>query len=205
MLLPSHQALLRRLEKRILVPLPTYEARLAMLSSLLAGRRGPPGGAAVDLEAVAMATDGFSGSDVAVLAKEAAMRPLRRLMAVLEPTAAATASPAPSSGASTSSSSSSSSEAAAAGDGGSGATGKGGVSFPGSKECNGSGAGARGAATGGAAASASTGCGISHPGRLRLGSITGEDMAAALAATKPSASRFASEYAVFTEQFGQVV
>ncbi|KAF6256210.1 katanin p60 catalytic subunit [Scenedesmus sp. NREL 46B-D3] len=74
-------ALLRRLEKRILVPLPDVQARRAMLGALLAQRIG----AEVDLDGLAAATAGYSGSDVTVVAKEAAMRPLRRLMAVLEP------------------------------------------------------------------------------------------------------------------------
>eukprot|EP00775_Hariotina_reticulata_P012382 gene12382-12516_t len=77
-------ALLRRLEKRILVPLPGLAARRAMLGQLLSSRLGPD----VDLDKLAAATEGYSGSDVTVVAKEAAMRPLRRLMAVLEPVTA---------------------------------------------------------------------------------------------------------------------
>ncbi|GFR44570.1 hypothetical protein Agub_g5843 [Astrephomene gubernaculifera] len=73
-------ALLRRLEKRILVPLPSPAARKAMFSTLLAGRCA----ADVSMEALAERTEGYSGSDVAVVAKEAAMRPLRRLMSRLE-------------------------------------------------------------------------------------------------------------------------
>ncbi|KAG2495460.1 hypothetical protein HYH03_006405 [Edaphochlamys debaryana] len=73
-------ALLRRLEKRILVPLPCTAARTAMFTSLLAGRCAPE----VGMAWLAERTEGYSGSDVAVVAKEAAMRPLRRLMAQLE-------------------------------------------------------------------------------------------------------------------------
>ena len=73
-------AMLRRLEKRIFVTLPDPGARLRILSSLLEGRCGPQ----VVLEQVAASTEGYSGSDVFLVAKEAAMRPLRRLMARLE-------------------------------------------------------------------------------------------------------------------------
>ncbi|KAG1658974.1 hypothetical protein FOA52_008295 [Chlamydomonas sp. UWO 241] len=74
------QAMLRRLEKRIFVPLPEVGARLRMLTTLLEDRVGPD----VSLQKVAESTDGFSGSDMMLVAKEAAMRPLRRLMAQLE-------------------------------------------------------------------------------------------------------------------------
>ncbi|KXZ47532.1 VPS4 protein [Gonium pectorale] len=73
-------AMLRRLEKRILVPLPNTAARRAMFSTLLAGRCA----ADVSPDMLAERTEGYSGSDVAVVAKEAAMRPLRRLMSKLE-------------------------------------------------------------------------------------------------------------------------
>ncbi|GIL78028.1 hypothetical protein Vretimale_7368 [Volvox reticuliferus] len=73
-------ALLRRLEKRILVPLPNTPARRAMFATLLAGRCAVD----VSMDMMAERTEGYSGSDVAVVAKEAAMRPLRRLMSKLE-------------------------------------------------------------------------------------------------------------------------
>ena len=72
-------AMLRRLEKRIMVPLPSEEGRAAMLRGLLGDRVASEG----DLERVARETEGFSGSDIHLLAKEAAMRPLRRLMGEL--------------------------------------------------------------------------------------------------------------------------
>lgn len=72
-------AMLRRLEKRIMVPLPNAIARKSMLQTLLSGRVAPD----VSFDQMAEATEGFSGSDVTVVAKEAAMRPLRRLMAKL--------------------------------------------------------------------------------------------------------------------------
>lgn len=49
--------MLRRLEKRILAPLPNQEARARMFESLLAGRVGP----GVSWEQLAGATEGYSG------------------------------------------------------------------------------------------------------------------------------------------------
>eukprot|EP00850_Spirogloea_muscicola_P008947 SM000049S16718 [mRNA] locus=s49:239735:241960:- [translate_table: standard] len=78
-------AMLRRLEKRILVPLPSPEARLAILTELLppgqwelAADDGPP------YEELVTRTAGLSGSDLRLVCKEAAMAPLRRLIAALE-------------------------------------------------------------------------------------------------------------------------
>ncbi|GAX76581.1 hypothetical protein CEUSTIGMA_g4027.t1 [Chlamydomonas eustigma] len=73
-------AMLRRLEKRIYVSLPDTGARLRILETLLGGRCSPE----VPLSRVAELTEGYSGSDVFLVAKEAAMRPLRRLMTKLE-------------------------------------------------------------------------------------------------------------------------
>ncbi|KAG5182600.1 katanin p60 ATPase-like protein-containing subunit A-like 2 [Tribonema minus] len=136
-------ALLRRLEKRVLVPLPNEPAREAMLRRNLAGRTGLevshntrlispisrqcqpalpaslPYTAAlpsdfkwasvmhmltaaeydsttpsqrVDFAAVAASTEGYSGADMRLLCKEAAMRPVRsRLMRQLEDTDTAAA------------------------------------------------------------------------------------------------------------------
>ena len=74
-------ALLRRMEKRVFVNLPDLEARRAMLHTLLGGRKRAP---EVCLDDVARETAGYSGSDVAVLCKETAMAPLRRLVAALD-------------------------------------------------------------------------------------------------------------------------
>lgn len=74
-------AMLRRLEKRIFVPLPDMGARLKILENLLGPRNLSPD---VSLEHLANKTDGYSGADVFLVAKEAAMRPLRRLMSQLE-------------------------------------------------------------------------------------------------------------------------
>ena len=75
-------ALLRRLEKRVLVPLPDAAARRNMLHTWLQGRAAPD--AALDAYADDGATAGYSGSDLHLLCKEAAMRPVRRLVAQLE-------------------------------------------------------------------------------------------------------------------------
>ena len=74
-------AVLRRLEKRVLVPLPPLEARLAMLTSHLGDRMA---GGATDLPQIAQATDGYSGADIELLCREAAMKPVRRLMTRLQ-------------------------------------------------------------------------------------------------------------------------
>lgn len=73
-------ALLRRLEKRIHVTLPNLEARRRLFEKLL------PEGQTSGLDRVDLATrtEGYSGSDIALLCKEAAMGPLRRLMDKLE-------------------------------------------------------------------------------------------------------------------------
>ncbi|MEW5316021.1 MAG: hypothetical protein WDW38_007413 [Sanguina aurantia] len=82
---PGHldMAMMRRLEKRIFVPLPTAAARAVMFQLLLKDRLAE---GEVSISDLADATDGFSGSDVTLLAKEAAMQPLRRLLAQLDST-----------------------------------------------------------------------------------------------------------------------
>ncbi|XP_019227121.1 PREDICTED: katanin p60 ATPase-containing subunit A-like 2 isoform X1 [Nicotiana attenuata] len=74
-------AMLRRLEKRILVPLPEPEARCAMFEELLPSL---PEEEPLPYDLLVEKTEGFSGSDIRLLCKEAAMQPLRRLMAKLE-------------------------------------------------------------------------------------------------------------------------
>lgn len=73
-------AMLRRLEKRILVPLPDAEARRAIFEALL-----PTKDDMTPLyNHLVETTAGYSGSDIRLVCKEAAMRPLRRLMTQLE-------------------------------------------------------------------------------------------------------------------------
>lgn len=74
-------AMLRRLEKRILVPLPEPEARLAMFEELLSSSSWESG---IPYDFLVENTEGYSGSDIRLVCKEAAMQPLRRLMAFLE-------------------------------------------------------------------------------------------------------------------------
>ena len=74
-------ALLRRLEKRILVPLPDAESRESMF------RQNLTPDIAVDtlnFKEFADKTEGYSGSDIRLVCKEAAMQPLRRLMKHLQ-------------------------------------------------------------------------------------------------------------------------
>ncbi|XP_038646400.1 katanin p60 ATPase-containing subunit A-like 2 isoform X2 [Scyliorhinus canicula] len=80
-------AMLRRLEKRILVDLPSKEARQAMILHWL-----PPlsdsGGVALrtelDYSLLGEETEGYSGSDIKLVCKEAAMRPVRKIFDALE-------------------------------------------------------------------------------------------------------------------------
>lgn len=68
---------LRRLERRVYVPLPGRATRAALLTITLASTvtsLTPD-----QLDAIADATAGYSGSDVASVCKEAAMRPVREL------------------------------------------------------------------------------------------------------------------------------
>ncbi|XP_074269590.1 uncharacterized protein LOC141592713 isoform X2 [Silene latifolia] len=74
-------AMLRRLEKRILVPLPDPEARRAMFEGLLPPS---PSDDQLPFDSLVEKTEGYSGSDIRLVCKEAAMRPLRRVMAILE-------------------------------------------------------------------------------------------------------------------------
>merc|ERR1712048_324880 len=73
-------AMLRRLEKRVLVNLPSAKARESMIRCNL-----PEGFAeGLDYARLAGLTEEWSGSDIRLLCKEAAMHPLRRLMADIE-------------------------------------------------------------------------------------------------------------------------
>jgi len=74
-------ALLRRLEKRVHVPFPTKAAREWMVQRLLPRERMA---SAADVQAIAARTEGYSGSDITLVCKEAAMRPLRRLLSQIE-------------------------------------------------------------------------------------------------------------------------
>ncbi|XP_076014783.1 katanin p60 ATPase-containing subunit A-like 2 [Genypterus blacodes] len=77
------RAMLRRLEKRVLVGLPCSPARRAMIAHWL-----PPGDAELlaelDYDTLAKETEGYSGSDIRLVCKEAAMRPARKIFNAFE-------------------------------------------------------------------------------------------------------------------------
>ena len=75
-------ALLRRLEKRILVTLPEKEARENMVKMHIDEKMTDQ--SVFDYGKVAENLKGYSGSDIRLVCKEAAMKPLRRLMHELE-------------------------------------------------------------------------------------------------------------------------
>lgn len=74
-------ALLRRLEKRILVHLPSLEAREDMIRKLLPDNRTVKD---LNISEFSERLEGYSGSDIRLVCKEAAMKPLRRLMREIE-------------------------------------------------------------------------------------------------------------------------
>ncbi|XP_052098157.1 katanin p60 ATPase-containing subunit A-like 2 isoform X4 [Mytilus californianus] len=83
------QAMLRRLEKRIIVDLPTLEARKAMFKFHLPPVVVPKEGGLellsnVDYDVLAARTEYYSGSDLKLVCKEAAMRPVRKIFDALE-------------------------------------------------------------------------------------------------------------------------
>ncbi|KAA8520540.1 hypothetical protein F0562_014796 [Nyssa sinensis] len=70
-------AVLRRLVKRIYIPLPDAHVRRLLLKHTLKGQAfSLPGG---DLEKLVEETEGYSGSDLQALCEEAAMMPIREL------------------------------------------------------------------------------------------------------------------------------
>lgn len=65
---------------KILVDLPNQPARKNMVEKLLSDRAAPD----IDYETIAKKLEGYSGSDIRLVCKEAAMRPLRKLLFQLE-------------------------------------------------------------------------------------------------------------------------
>lgn len=63
------------------MPLPEPEARRAMFEELLPS---VPGETEIPYDFLVESAEGYSGSDIRLVCKEAAMQPLRRLMMVLE-------------------------------------------------------------------------------------------------------------------------
>lgn len=82
-------AMLRRLEKRIIVDLPTFEARKKMFQhhlpqTVIKEENGLLLCADLDYNRLAELTDGYSGSDIQLVCKEAAMKTVRKVFAILE-------------------------------------------------------------------------------------------------------------------------
>ncbi|CAN9502959.1 unnamed protein product [Ophioblennius macclurei] len=80
-------AMLRRLEKRILVSLPSLPARQAMISHWLPPVSSPGGvelRTELDYKLLSEETEGYSGSDIRLVCKEAAMKPVRKIFDALE-------------------------------------------------------------------------------------------------------------------------
>ena len=70
------QAIRRRFDKRIYIPLPEAPARASMFKIHLGDT--PNSLTAADFEALGAQTDGFSGSDIAVVVKDVLMEPVRK-------------------------------------------------------------------------------------------------------------------------------
>ena len=70
-------AMRRRLEKRIYIPLPDSEGRRELFRINLKGTEVDAG---IDLDALAALSEGYSGADVANVCRDAAMMSVRRLM-----------------------------------------------------------------------------------------------------------------------------
>ncbi|QLQ79458.1 hypothetical protein HG537_0C01050 [Torulaspora globosa] len=71
------EAARRRFSRRLYIPLPEYETRLYHLKKLMSRQKNNL--TDTDFEVIAEMCDGFSGSDITALAKEAAMEPIRDL------------------------------------------------------------------------------------------------------------------------------
>ena len=68
-------ALRRRFEKRIYIPLPDLEARMYLIRKKLKGL--DKNLTEEDIRYVGQKSEGYSGSDLEILCKDAAMEPLR--------------------------------------------------------------------------------------------------------------------------------
>lgn len=76
------EALRRRLEKRIYIPLPDVVARIDMFSICL---RDIPVDPNINIAELAVATDGYSCADIHIVCREASMAPMRKLLATYSP------------------------------------------------------------------------------------------------------------------------
>lgn len=77
-------ALLRRLDKKILVPLPDLAARTAMIANYFSNHVHNL--TAEDFNEISSLTDSYTGADIKLLCKEAAMGPIRTIINKLETT-----------------------------------------------------------------------------------------------------------------------
>lgn len=75
-------ALLRRLEKRIVVPIPNHESRKMLLKTYLSLHHCELN--EKDYDHYAMETEGYNGADIKVLCKEAAIGKVRGIFKELE-------------------------------------------------------------------------------------------------------------------------
>lgn len=71
------EAARRRFSRRVYIPLPDYDTRLMYITKLLS--KQPNNLTISEYEEVARMTEGYSGSDLTALAKEAAMEPIREV------------------------------------------------------------------------------------------------------------------------------
>lgn len=69
------EAALRRFPKRVYVTLPDIRTRIVLLQRLLAKHNDPL--TSTELNKMAILTEGYSGSDLTALAKDAALGPIR--------------------------------------------------------------------------------------------------------------------------------
>jgi len=72
-------AVRRRLEKRIYIPLPDTRGRAALLGHVLKDGNARTALRTEDVQEIAHATHGYSGADLTALCREAAMQPLREI------------------------------------------------------------------------------------------------------------------------------
>jgi katanin p60 ATPase-containing subunit A1 len=80
-------AMLRRLEKRILIDVPDFDARRILFQQLFSSIDEQNEGLkskGIDYDELAKVTEGYSGSDINLVCREAAMRPLRSLFDILD-------------------------------------------------------------------------------------------------------------------------
>jgi spastin len=69
------EAALRRFPKRVYVTLPDFDTRISLLAILLQKQNSPL--SEDELKSLARLTEGYSGSDLTALAKDAALEPIR--------------------------------------------------------------------------------------------------------------------------------